>query len=256
MSSPSPPSTRLTFYHAPNSTSNVTAAVLAELSHALKSTPHPLNIHRIELSISAGETRSEPYIRTINPNGRVPAIVHEGVPIWESAAITIYLGETFGTLANNDHDGDGDDDDGDKGALYLYPSPGPWRGEAMKWIVWTNTTLVAAGSRYAETLPVGAPGAVEAGSQDEGAAAAAALTDDGTGEGLQKARRDVEAALRILNGALVGREYILGKGYCLADLHVWCFVSWLIIMGVSVEEFGEVRRWVESIGKRPALQDL
>ena len=32
----------------------------------------------------------------LNPNGRVPTLVHDGVAIWESAAITIYLGETFG----------------------------------------------------------------------------------------------------------------------------------------------------------------
>ena len=81
----------------------------------------------------------------------------ESVPIWESAAITIYLGETFGVA----EDGDSDTDDGS-----LYPTLGPKRGEAMKWIVWTNTTLAAAGGKLAASLPVGTPGGVEEGSQD------------------------------------------------------------------------------------------
>jgi len=79
----------LTFYYAPMSTSNITEAILAELG-----TP----CERVQLDISAGDTRKPDFLK-INPNGRVPAIVHEGTPIWESSAITMYLGEVFGVDA-------------------------------------------------------------------------------------------------------------------------------------------------------------
>jgi glutathione S-transferase len=55
--------------------------------------------------------------------------VHEGVAIWESSAITMYLGEVFGVDDN------------------LYPAVGPKRGEAMKWIAWGNVTLAEPASR-------------------------------------------------------------------------------------------------------------
>jgi glutathione S-transferase len=111
----------LTFYYAPMSTAEVTAAVLAELG---------VPCERVRLDIDAGDTRKPDFL-AINPNGRVPAIVHDGTPIWESAAITMYLGELFGVEAG------------------LYPAPGPRRGEALRWIVWGNVTLAEAASRLA-----------------------------------------------------------------------------------------------------------
>ncbi|KAL9609006.1 MAG: hypothetical protein Q9167_006192 [Letrouitia subvulpina] len=220
----------LTFYHSPNSTSNVTVAILAELTSL---TPPSLTVKQIDLSISRRETRSSEYL-SVNPNGRVPAIVHDGVTVWESAAITMYLGEVFGV---------------DRG---LYPSLGPQRGEAMKWIVWTNTTLTPAGGRLAAALPMGMPGGVEEGSQD---AAAAEAVSSGKAAA-DEARKEIADALKVLDGWLVGREYLLGEKYSLADTHIWCFVEWLGIMGVGLDEFQEVKAWVERVRKRPALKDL
>ena len=83
----------------------------------------------VETDSPHGATRTAAYLAK-NPNGKVPMIVHDGTPIWESAAITMYLGETYGV---------------EKG---LYPRPGPKRGEAMKWIVWGNVTLADAVGRW------------------------------------------------------------------------------------------------------------
>ena len=226
----------LTFYFAPNSTANVTAAILAELEHSL----HKPIADSIELSISAGDTRKPEYLSSVNPNGRVPAIVHEGVPIWESAAITVYLGETFGVSKNGDED-----------KPSLYPAPGPQRGEAMKWIVWTNTTLTPGGQKLAASMPFGTPGGVEEGSQD------VMLADKkARHETAEKARKDIAVVLGILDGALKEKDYLLGNLYCLADTHVWAFVSWLTIMGVSTAMYPNVKGWVARVGERPALKDL
>ncbi|MBA2540582.1 MAG: glutathione S-transferase, partial [Deltaproteobacteria bacterium] len=81
--------TTLTFYFAPMSTASITEGVLAELG---------VPCERVELDIQAGDTQ-QPTFLAINPNGRVPAIVHCGTAIWESAAITMYLGEVFGVSA-------------------------------------------------------------------------------------------------------------------------------------------------------------
>jgi glutathione S-transferase len=115
----------LTFYFAPMSTASITEAVLAELA---------IPFDLVTLNISIGDTKKPEFLK-VNPNGRVPAIVHEGVAIWESSAITMYLGEVFGVDAN------------------LYPAAGPKRGEAMKWIAWGNVTLAEPASRLFASLP-------------------------------------------------------------------------------------------------------
>ncbi|KAL9033950.1 MAG: hypothetical protein Q9214_007268, partial [Letrouitia sp. 1 TL-2023] len=209
----------LVFYFAPYSTASVTNAVLAELEHGL---PTPL-AQRVEVSLQAGDTKTPKYLSTINPNGRVPAIVHNGVPIWESAAITMYLGETFGV--------------GDKS---LYPPPGPTRGEAMKWIVWTNLTLAVPGQQLGTALRAGGGGS---GGESEGEVA-------------EKARKELAEGLQVLDGALKGKEFLLGDQYTLADTHLWSFLSWLTMMRVELDKYPDVDGWMKRVGARPALQSL
>ncbi|KAK3174028.1 hypothetical protein OEA41_001272 [Lepraria neglecta] len=222
----------LLFYYIPHSTSNVTSAVLDELEYSL---PCPL-AKRIELSIQAGDTKAPHYLSTVNPNGRVPAIVHDGVSIWESAAITMYLGETFGVAGSSNYR-----------MQSLYPALGPKRGEAMKWIVWGNTTLADAASRLGATLPVGSPGAVEEGSQDF-------IPDNNKRNSDEaEAKKDIAKSLDILNGALHDNDFLIGQGYCLADTHLWSFVSYIRILGVDLNAHANVKAWAARVGDRPAL---
>ncbi len=111
----------LTFYFAPNSTATVTELVLEELG-----TP----CERVKLDLRAGDAKKPEYVK-LNPNAKVPLVVHDGMSIFESSAITMYLGEMFGV---------------DK---KLYPASGPKRGEAMKWIAWTHVSLGEAVYRWA-----------------------------------------------------------------------------------------------------------
>jgi glutathione S-transferase len=208
----------LTFYYAPNSTASITEAVLAELD---------LPCERVQLSISAGETRTPAYLR-INPNGRVPAIVHEGTAIWESAAITMYLGELFGVDAG------------------LYPAPGPRRGEAMKWIVWSNVALAEAGGRLAALLPSGSEGGVQERSVDW------LPPEQRSASAMAKARGDLDSCLEILDAALADRGFLLGE-YSLVDTHLQGFVGWLGSMEVDLVKFVHVTRWLQRCGERPAL---
>src|SRR6185437_3265067 len=98
-----PSAMSLTFYYSPMSTAVITELVLDELA---------VPCERIRIDLKKGESRTPEFLR-LNPNGKVPMLVHDGIPIWESVAITLYLGEIFGV------------------AKGLYPEPGPERGEAM-----------------------------------------------------------------------------------------------------------------------------
>ncbi len=200
----------LTFYYAPMSTAMITDNVLAELG---------VPCERVKLDLAAGDAKKADFLK-INPNGRVPAIVHEGMPIWESSAITMYLGELFGA---------------DK---KLYPAPGPKRGEAMKWIAWSSVTLAEAGIRLASSLH-------GAGGETAGDKAAYAA----------KARTDVASCLKILDDGLAGRAFLIGD-YTLADTHMYGVVGWLTMMHVDLKPFSQVASWMQRCNARPALTKL
>ena len=36
-----------------------------------------------------------PWFLEINPNGRIPAITHEGTPVFETSAILVYLAQVY-----------------------------------------------------------------------------------------------------------------------------------------------------------------
>jgi glutathione S-transferase len=194
----------LVFYYAPQSTASITTLVLEELG-----TP----CERVKLDFGPGGTKKPEFLK-LNPNGRVPTLVHDGVPIWESAAITIYLGETFGEKAG------------------LWPAPGPKRGEAMKWIVWTNVSLGDPVYRWARNT-MWAP-------EDERNAKAAAT-----------ASKDIADHLRILDQALDGKDFLVG-GYTLADTHVNSYVDWLRHMKIDMAAMSHLNAWSKRCSARPA----
>src|SRR5580765_4708503 len=75
----------LTFYYSPQSTASLTELVIEELG---------IPVEKVKVDLKSKE---RPELLKVNANNKVPVIVHDGTPIFESAAITIYLGEQFGT---------------------------------------------------------------------------------------------------------------------------------------------------------------
>ena len=211
----------LTFYFAPMSTASITEAVLAELG---------IPFELVKLNISVGDTRKPEFLK-INPNGRVPVIVHEGVAIWESSAITMYLGEVFGV---------------DK---KLYPIPGPKRGEAMKWIAWSNVTFAEPASRLFASLPPEMQGDAATNSQEK------VVTEMKSAVAMEKAKADLADCLRILNDGLEGRSFLIGD-YSLADTHLQGIVGWIGSMDIDLTPFPNVTEWLKRCYERPVIAKL
>lgn len=211
----------LTFYYVPMSTSSITEAVLAELD---------IPCDRVKLSITDGDTQKPDFLK-INPNGRVPAIVHDGMAIWESSAITMYLGEVFGVDAN------------------LYPALSPQRGEAMKWIVWGNMALAEAAGRLSASLPTGDDGAVVTNSLDW------VPPEQRSTFALEKAKADIISCFQVLNSALEGKSFLLGN-YSLVDTHLQGFVGWISSMEIDLHQFPNITGWLGRCYERPALMKM
>lgn len=208
------------FYRADHSSAGVTDAIFRELEAAAG---RPL-AERIDVALHTG-TRDAAFL-AINPNGFVPAIVPaDGVPLWESAAITMHLGELHGVDAG------------------LYPAAGTTRrGQAMKWIVWSNVNLPMTARQISR---------VTFGKKDEDADVQKLRERDA-----ETARGELEKQLRVLDGGLEGRQYLLGDGYSLADTHIWSFMSYIKMMGVDLDKMGNLKAWLDRVGAREQLKGL
>jgi glutathione S-transferase len=200
----------LTLYYAPMSTAAITQLVVEELG---------VPCEMVKLDLRAGDTKKPDYLK-INPNGVVPCIVHDGVAIWESAAITIYLGEQFGT------------------AKKLWPEAGPHRGEAMKWVVWTNVTVAEAMQRR------GRAGDWAPTPEQRNPAAHAEATTD------------IDECLAILDAALAGKQYLLGDQFTLADSHVASLAQWLRMSKIDFSKHANINAWLERCAARPAAKKI
>ena len=195
----------LTFYYSPMSTAEITALVLEELG-----VPHK----RVLMDLKQGDTKKPKFLK-VNPNGAVPTIVHDDTAIWESTAITMYLGETFGV---------------DK---KLYPAPGPKRGQAMMWITWGNVTLGEAVGRLMRHTTDWYP------------------KDQQNPNAAEAAKADLMARLKILDGALAGKSFLLGD-YTLVDTHLNSLVDWLRMSHIDLSAFANVNAWSKRCAERPA----
>lgn len=101
----------LTLYHAPQSRSCRIIALLKELDALGK-----VDVEIVRIARYDGSGGADP--KNPHPEGKVPLLVHDGVEIWESSAIILYLTDLFP-------------------AAKLGPVMGdPLRGAYLSWLAW------------------------------------------------------------------------------------------------------------------------
>ena len=153
----------ITYYYAPMSTAVRTTWAIEELG---------VPCERVKVDFQKKETKTEAFLK-LNPNGLVPLLIVDGTPIFESTAILLYLGETYGV---------------DKG---LYPAPGLKRAETLKWVVWANVGFFDALNRWARNTASYIP------AEQHNAKAA------------EQAKNDLGGVMKILDAALTGKSYLV-----------------------------------------------
>ena len=78
----------ITLYHAPRSRSARFVWLLEELGQ-------PYELVPVAIRGRDGTSHQDPAYRNIHPHGKVPALVHDGVTVFESPAIALYLSDAF-----------------------------------------------------------------------------------------------------------------------------------------------------------------
>jgi len=172
-----------------------------------------LDYEHIPVEIGDAGARTPEFL-TINPNGRLPAIVDDGFVLFESLAITLYLAKK--------HSSGG-----------LYPGTLADEAKAWQWTLWAVTEVdrgVNIWSLHAIRLP-----------PDERDAAKRA-----------EALAVLAAPFKVLDGALAGRQYLVGDGFTIADLNVAAIVSRAIDMDLGAVP--NLKAWLTRCLERPAAR--
>lgn len=154
-----------------------------------------------------------PDFLTINPNGRIPAIEDDGLLMFESMAITLYLARKYAGALSAD------------GLVE--------ECLATQWSLWATTEaekplLFAAFNRllFAESER----------SEEEASLA------------LSRVLRP----LGVLEKHLADRPFVLGDRFTVADLNVSSVLALIPIIGMELTEFPRVQKWLQTCLERPA----
>ncbi|HYL58569.1 MAG TPA: glutathione S-transferase family protein [Candidatus Acidoferrales bacterium] len=160
-------------------------------------------------------TRKPEYLK-INPNGHVPALDDNGLILFESMAINLYLAEKYGKSP-------------------LWPSTVEGRGQAYQWSVWAMTETephLLTVLMHRMFLPQ---------AQRSEAAASSAI-------------ESLKAPLKVLDDALKNRAYLLGSDFTIADLNVASVLSLAAIIKLDMTATPAVGKWLQTCLGRPAMQ--
>ncbi len=203
----------ITFYSAPMSSATRCEIALEELG---------VPYEKVHVQTGAGETRTPAFL-AINPNGKIPALVDGEQKIFESLAILLHLGETYGV------------------AKGLWPRSGtPEHGDALSWTVWSSVEL--------------APAVIDHAIHTTDAFRLAFPADKRSPHVAEDARARWARTVGILEQRLTGRDFVLGASYSLVDVAIVAQVIMGPMMGkLSLEPFANVRAWVARCLQRPAF---
>lgn len=202
------------------------------IRHYFHRAPNPLKVQLlleetglahevIPIDIGNGDQHSAEF-RTINPNGKVPAIIDTDGPdgdpvrVFDSNAILLYLAEKTGKLLGKPKD----------------------RPELLSWLFFVASG-VGPYSGQAIHFRLIAP------------------EDDRAPYAINRYQREAERHFSILDDRLTGRDYLLGEEFSIADIAAWGWVHYAgRILGVTDEPlrpFPNLKRWYDSINARPAV---
>jgi glutathione S-transferase len=196
----------LTFYYAPMTSATRIHWALEELG---------VPYERVKVDLTAGDQRKPEYL-ALNPNGKVPLLVDNGLPIYESLAILLHLGETYGV---------------EKG---VFPAAGPDRAEAFRWLAWSSVTLGDAVSRIirnSDRFPA----------------------EQRNEASREVAKKDLVELWGQVDKALEGKEYLVGDHFTLVDLAVGGFVMVTGRFGADIGHLKNVQAWAGKATQRPAM---
>lgn len=151
-----------------------------------------------------------------NPNGHIPVLEDDGLTVWESMAINLYLAEKYGKAP-------------------FWPSSVAQHAGVYQWSFW-GMTEVEPRLMTVLTHRIFLP----ADQRDEKAVA--------------QALEALKNPLKVLDDAVKGREYLLGNDFTIADLNVAAVLSFAMLAKVDFGPTPAASAWLNKCLGREANQ--
>jgi glutathione S-transferase len=162
----------------------------------------------------ATDTRTPEFLR-INPNGHVPVLQEDGLTLCESMAINLYLARKY-----------------DKG---FWPKTVEDEGRAFQWSVWAMTECedpIITALRNRILLP----------------------EDQRDAQKADDAAQRFIAPLKVLDGALANKTYLVGDTFTVADLNVASVLMLAPLAKFDLSGATNAQAWLGRCTSRPALK--
>lgn len=180
---------------------------------------HELGVtyERVDAGMQFGRTQDPDYL-AMNPNARVPTLVHDGFVLWESNAIMRYLALQLGHRST------------------LYPDAPRVRGGLERWLDWSLSTLQPAERPVFWGLVRTPP-------------------EQRDMPSLQKATDEVAVLWRLLDAHLENRSFVEGHQFTLADITLGAYARrWFGVEGVQKPVLPHLEHWYANISTRSGFQ--
>ena len=193
-----------------------------KVSAMLEETGLPYEAHLVSF---ATDDQLTPEFLSLNPNNKIPAIIDPNgpggkpLPLWESAAILLYLADKTGQFLSDD------------------PAV---RAETIQWVMWQMGGLGPmsgqlgffhkfAGKEFEDRRP------------------------------FERYRAETQRLFGVLDKRLEGRTFIMGDDYTIADMASWPWiraVEGFYEAGelVGLTDMKNLTRWLETCASRPASE--
>lgn len=171
-----------------------------------------LEYEQVPLHQSDGSTRTPEYL-AINPNGEIPAIDDDGLVLWESMAINLYLAKKYGGP--------------------LAPETLEEEARATQWSFWVMSqveTPLLTVLMHRVLLP-----------------------ENQRNEGLVLEKiESLQKPFHVLDSVLKKSEYLLGDRFTVADLNVASVLRWTTMASVELLTTPDLATWLNHCLSRPA----
>jgi glutathione S-transferase len=199
----------IVFYAAPFSSALPVACALNELA-----VPH----ERITIDLASNALK-KPEFLALNPNGKVPTLVVDGTPMFETLAIVQWLGDRYGV------------------AKGLWPAfDDPARLTALSWTAWCYVTCGAHVLRFNHAASERSPAELRH----------AATAED--------SRKQLLELFRLIDARLAKQPHMLGKDYSLVDSLLSNMVRYTSLIGIQTTGLDHLASWLERCQSRPAMR--
>jgi GST-like protein len=174
-----------------------------------------LDCEQIPVDLAKGEQR-EPAFLAVNPAGRVPVLVDDGVTLTESQAILAYLGDKTGRL---------------------WPASAAGRAHALQWLFFLSQHVMPAAGEVALRIRSRVTGVPA----DETVIA--------------RGEKTLPAVLGILEGQLAKNKWLLGSEFSLVDCAYCPILNVIEKAGFSFAGFPNVQAYLDTCRARPAWKE-